>query len=105
MSPGMEAILRRIGCGRVSSDLGFMVYSPNTASKQLLALTATATLVILDGVTEAMTLHGYDLHSNADIAAFYHLLPRPIADTGPAASPPRRRSGRHLVGHSRSAAL
>ncbi len=41
-------------------------------------------LVILDGVTEAMTMHGYDLNSNADAALFYGLLPRWIADQGPA---------------------
>ena len=37
MSPAIEAILRRIGCGRVPSDLGFMVYSPDTAGKIILA--------------------------------------------------------------------
>ncbi len=41
-------------------------------------------LVILDGVTEAMTIHGYDLNSNSDAALFYGLLPRWIADQGPA---------------------
>jgi hypothetical protein len=44
-----------------------------------------ATLVILDGVTEAMTLHGLDLNANADVATFYDLLPRHIADTSGAA--------------------
>lgn len=43
-----------------------------------------ATLAILDGVTEAMTLHGLDLSANPDIAAFYALLPRWVADRGPA---------------------
>lgn len=47
------------------------------------ALTDTK-LVILDGVTEAMTMHGYDLNSNADSALFQGLLPRWIADHGPA---------------------
>jgi hypothetical protein len=41
-------------------------------------------LVILDGVTEAMTLHGFDLNANPDAARFYELLPRRIADQGPA---------------------
>lgn len=52
------------------------------------ALTTTAagsTLAVLDGVTEAMTLHGLDLSANPDIAQFYALLPRWIADLGPAA--------------------
>ena len=47
------------------------------------AVTATD-LVILDGVTEAMTMHGFDLNSNADSATFQALLPRWIADHGPA---------------------
>lgn len=42
------------------------------------------TLVVLDGVTEAMTLHGLDPLSNKDIAAFGRLLPRRISETGPA---------------------
>lgn len=41
-------------------------------------------LVIIDGVTEAMTMHGFDLNGNADSALFYGLLPRWIADHGPA---------------------
>jgi len=41
-------------------------------------------LVIVDGVTEAMTTHGLDLNSNADSATFQALLPRWIADHGPA---------------------
>lgn len=44
-----------------------------------------ANLVILDGVTEAMTLHGFELEKNADVARFYDLLPRHIADTTGAA--------------------
>lgn len=43
-----------------------------------------ARLAIIDGVTEAMTTHGYDLNSNADSALFQALLPRWIADHGPA---------------------
>lgn len=45
---------------------------------------ADVRLVILDGVTEAMTMHGYDLNGNADSALFQALLPRWIADHGPA---------------------
>lgn len=43
-----------------------------------------ARLVIVDGVTEAMTMHGFDLNSNADSALFQGLIPRWIADHGPA---------------------
>ncbi|GAA2887429.1 hypothetical protein GCM10010472_52190 [Pseudonocardia halophobica] len=42
------------------------------------------TLVVLDGVTEAMTLHGMELIDNGDIARFGAMLPRWIADRGPA---------------------
>jgi hypothetical protein len=44
------------------------------------------TLVVLDGVTEAMTIEGLDLMSNADIARFMKSLPRWIArhPAGPA---------------------
>lgn len=45
---------------------------------------ADTRLVIVDGVTEAMTMHGFDLNSNADSAHFQGLLPRWIADHGPA---------------------
>jgi hypothetical protein len=51
---------------------------------QLAPALTDARLVIIDGVTEAMTMHGYDLNSNADSATFQGLLPRWIADHGPA---------------------
>lgn len=51
---------------------------------QLAPYLAGTRLVILDGVTEAMTMHGYDLNSNADTALYLALLPRWIADHGPA---------------------
>ena len=39
-------------------------------------------LVILDGVTEVMELHGLDLGSNTDVATFLKLLPRRLAKYG-----------------------
>lgn len=42
------------------------------------------TLAVLDGVTEAMSLHGLEMKDNSDIARFGKLLPRWIADRGPA---------------------
>lgn len=39
-------------------------------------------LIVVDGVTEAMTAHGLDIISNADVAKFFALLPRPLADLG-----------------------
>lgn len=48
------------------------------------AATANATLVVVDGVTEAMTLQGLDINSNSDVAAYYDLLPRRLAKKGAA---------------------
>lgn len=42
------------------------------------------TLVIVDGVTEVMTQHGWGQNDNADVAAFYRLILRPMADLGAA---------------------
>lgn len=63
----------------------FRYIRPNTAidtttRTDLQHATTGTRLVILDGVTEAMTLHGLDLNANADVATFYELLPRHIAD-------------------------
>jgi hypothetical protein len=41
-------------------------------------------LVVLDGVSEAMVLHGLELERNSDVAAFIALLPRRLAATGAA---------------------
>lgn len=40
-------------------------------------------IVIIDGVTEAMTMHGWSLLDNEDIASWYELLPRRVAALGP----------------------
>lgn len=39
--------------------------------------------VLIDGVTEAMTLHGLSLLDNEDVARWYELLSRRIANLGP----------------------
>lgn len=39
-------------------------------------------LAILDGVTEAMGIHGLDINSNNDVAAFYNMLPRRLQREG-----------------------
>mgnify|MGYP007071600386 CR=1 FL=1 len=44
----------------------------------------TFTLAIIDGVTEAMVLHGLDINSNNDVATFYKILPRRIQAKGSA---------------------
>ena len=55
-----------------------------TGWTHLAAATHDATLVIVDGITEAMTLHGLSLMDNEDVARWIALLPRRVADTGPA---------------------
>lgn len=71
---------------------------------QLAPHLAGARLVILDGVTEAMTMHGYDLNSNADTALYLALLPRWIADHGPAVAmidhlpKDKEKHDRHAIG-------
>lgn len=49
-----------------------------------LATTTGATLAVLDGVTEAMGLEAWDPMANTDVARWLALLPRPLADLGPA---------------------
>ncbi len=46
------------------------------------ALARKPALVVIDGVTEALTLHGLDLNDNADVAKWLELLPRPAARSG-----------------------
>lgn len=43
-----------------------------------------ASLVILDGVTEAMSQHGWDSKVGEDVAAFYRHITRPLSETGAA---------------------
>lgn len=48
----------------------------------LLAAARGATLAIVDGITEAMTLHGLSLMDNEDVARWLALVPRALADAG-----------------------
>lgn len=62
------------------------------------------TLAVLDGVTEAMTMHNLELKDNTDIAKFGRLLPRWVADQGPATVAldhvvkDREQRGRYAIG-------
>ena len=62
------------------------------------------TLVVIDGLTEALTLHGLALESNRDVAHFLELVPRFIARQGPAVviidhvEKDRERRGRWAIG-------
>jgi len=40
------------------------------------------TLAVMDGVTEALTMHGLDANSNADVAKFGRMVPRRLAEAG-----------------------
>jgi len=46
------------------------------------ALTAEPTIAILDGVTEALVLHGLELKDNSDVAKWLALLPRKLTAAG-----------------------
>lgn len=64
----------------------------------------TPTLVILDGITEAMTMHGLEIKDNGDAARFGKMLPRWIAERGPASvacdhvTKDREGRGRYAIG-------
>jgi hypothetical protein len=73
-------ILARFHYVRPSEPLG---PEGRHALAQLLTRTQPA-LVVVDGLTEALTLHGLALESNRDVAQFLELLPRFIARQGPA---------------------
>lgn len=54
------------------------------AAARLDSAVAGCSLVVIDGVTEVMSIHGMSINDNDDVARFQHLLPRRIADQGPA---------------------
>jgi hypothetical protein len=56
----------------------------NTSRLTHLATTVAAALIVIDGVTEAMAGAGLSINDNDQIATFYALLPRPLANTGAA---------------------
>lgn len=62
------------------------------------------TLAVLDGVTEAMSLHGLEMKDNTDVAKFGQMLPRWIAEQGPATvaldhvTKDRENRGRYAIG-------
>lgn len=56
----------------------------DTGQTHLLAATHDTTLTIIDGITEAMSIHGMSINDNDDVARFLNLLPRKIADQCPA---------------------
>lgn len=51
---------------------------------QLETLAAHCTIAVVDGITEAMTLHGLSLMDNEDVARWLALIPNLVAKHGPA---------------------
>lgn len=98
VDPGV--ILARFHYVRPTEPLG---PEGRRALAELLGRTQCA-LAVIDGLTEALTLHGYALESNRDVAAFLELLPRFLARQGPAViiidhvEKDRERRGRWAIG-------
>jgi len=89
-----ESILGRLlALGVPSDDLlaGFTYIRPEQpldvaagSNLERLILKREPTLAVIDGVTEAMSLEGFDLLDNADIASWLDKLPRRVRNLGPA---------------------
>ncbi|GAA0989271.1 AAA family ATPase [Nocardioides aquaticus] len=83
--------LRALGVDKNLIQQKFLYIRPETAIRKpdrdrLVArlIDTRATLVILDGVTEALTTEGKNLVDNTDVAEFFNSLPTPLAHAGPA---------------------
>lgn len=77
--PG-DVITERFWYHRIDQPLGLDGVDVLNAS----LLTAGASLIVLDGVTEAMTLLGLNPYDNTDVAKFWRALPRRLAGAGAA---------------------
>lgn len=55
-----------------------------TSRTQVESLVANCTIAVIDGITEAMTMHGLSLMDNEDVARWLALLPNLVAKHGPA---------------------
>ena len=74
-----EALLERFAYVRPHEPL-----TPANSGELSALLFVEPTLVVVDGVTEALTIHGLDLNNNADIAKWLELLPRVVTRSGAA---------------------
>lgn len=87
-----QRVVRRLvelGVPRPLVDANFRYVRPDTALTageypRLERAAKGCALAVIDGVTEAMTMHGLSLTNNEDVAKFLGLLPRRIANVGPA---------------------
>jgi hypothetical protein len=81
MQVAPEVIRRLFHYVRPTEALGGGV---NLDDLRALVMTQRPVLVIIDGITEAMTMHGLNPSDNKDIATFGRILPRRLANAGPA---------------------
>ena len=89
---GIAGRLMTMGCDREAIRKRFAYIRPeepvggrNRTDLEEAIADLAPTLAVIDGVTEAMTLHGLELKDNSDVASFGRMLPRWIAARGPAA--------------------
>jgi hypothetical protein len=81
--------LRSLGVSNEDIRLGFRYISPQdplgpATTRDLDAAAQGIVLAVIDGVTEGMTLHGWELKDNGDIAKWLAALPRRLVRTGAA---------------------
>ena len=86
----VDRLHRSLGVPRDVLEAQFAYIRPDTPLSSrgdrsaLFTAAGTRSLVVLDGVTEAMNLHGLDLADNSDVARFLQILARPLAEDGAA---------------------
>ena len=86
-APEIVSRLRALGVGEDLIRDQFVYVAPHepiVVSELEAVLAMKPVLVIIDGVTEAMTLHGLSLVDNEDVAKWLELLPRPAMRSGAA---------------------
>jgi len=84
-APGVVERLRALGATDEQIQNQFAYVRPDTAAtvEAVSNLPGIGTsLIVVDGITEAMSIQGLNLNDNKDVAAFVHLLPRPLSKMG-----------------------
>ena len=81
--------LRALGCTDEQIRTGLRYIRPDAAMTpairdNLSRAAQDVAYAVIDGITEAMTMHGLSLMDNEDVARWLHLLPRRLADLGAA---------------------
>jgi AAA domain len=86
-APGIVGRLRALGATDDQIRNQFVYVRPDTAASADTVSNLPgigASLIVIDGVTEAMSLQGLNPNDNQDVATFIHLLPQPLAKMGAA---------------------